>query len=309
MNKNFTNLVFEGGGIKGFAYCGVIKELERRDMIKNFNKFSGSSVGAIFAVLLSIGFSADEILEIQNFELNIFNTYSYLFSFYNLWFYYGLFDTELLELQFRKFLQRKINPDITLKELFKKTKNELVIVSCCLNRKLAVYFHHSTFPSAKLIDVVMASISIPIFFKPKKYGYFGTSDYYFDGGVVDNYPLWIFNDLNKLYSNDLSNIDKKEINELTLGVKLLNKNESNNFLVNNTRQNIKNIFNIFSCIIETLIMQIERSGISSSYIKQTIAIKEDTISTIDFSINKETIRFLIDTGIKNTNDYFNNFVV
>ena len=83
MSYNFKNLVFEGGGIKGFSYCGVIKELESKNMLKNFNKFAGTSSGSIFASLLAAEFTADEILEIQNLELNIFKFSSYFFSFYN----------------------------------------------------------------------------------------------------------------------------------------------------------------------------------------------------------------------------------
>ena len=304
MSYNFKNLVFEGGGIKGFSYCGVIKELESKNMLKNFNKFAGTSSGSIFASLLAAEFTADEILEIQNLELNIFKFSSYFFSFYNLWFNYGLFSTKQIEIKFRKFLSKRVNPDITLKELFNKTGNELVIVSCCINRKSAIYFHHKTFPNVKLIDAIISSISIPIFFKPKISNYFGTEDNYIDGGVVDNYPIWIFNDIQKLYENKIIEIDKKQLSNETLGIKTLTKNESNTFLVNNKRESIKNIFKLISDIIETLILQIERSDISSEYIEQTIAVKEDNISSINFGISKEDITSLIKAGQNAVKNYF-----
>lgn len=69
--KQVMSLVFEGGGGKGFAYCGALSTLERIGLLKfnssnhrvsgNVKAFAGSSAGAITAMLLSCGYQSSEI--------------------------------------------------------------------------------------------------------------------------------------------------------------------------------------------------------------------------------------------------------
>ena len=63
MNE-FRNLVFEGGGVKGIAYGGALKELNDRDILKKITRVAGTSAGAITAVLLAVGYSHDEVSDI-----------------------------------------------------------------------------------------------------------------------------------------------------------------------------------------------------------------------------------------------------
>ncbi|HEY8395261.1 MAG TPA: patatin-like phospholipase family protein, partial [Bacilli bacterium] len=58
------NAVFEGGGIKGLAYVGVMRFLEKRGF--QFNKVGGTSVGAVFAALIAAGYNSYEIEELIN---------------------------------------------------------------------------------------------------------------------------------------------------------------------------------------------------------------------------------------------------
>ena len=55
------NLIFEGGGVRGIAYCGVIKELEKANKISTIENVGGTSAGAITALLLSLGYNSAEI--------------------------------------------------------------------------------------------------------------------------------------------------------------------------------------------------------------------------------------------------------
>ena len=58
------NLVFEGSGLRGIAFCGSIIEMEKRNMIQPIEKVGGSSAGAITALALALGYSGSEIQEI-----------------------------------------------------------------------------------------------------------------------------------------------------------------------------------------------------------------------------------------------------
>ena len=79
-NDTIRNLVFEGAGIRGIAYSGVIKQLEKQDVLKGVTRVGGTSSGAITALLLSLGYTADEITGIvYNTPYKKFNDGRYFF--------------------------------------------------------------------------------------------------------------------------------------------------------------------------------------------------------------------------------------
>jgi NTE family protein len=43
----FTNLVFEGGGVKGVAYGGVLEVLDQQGILDQIQNVAGTSAGAI----------------------------------------------------------------------------------------------------------------------------------------------------------------------------------------------------------------------------------------------------------------------
>ena len=60
----FTNLVFEGGGVKGIAYAGALKVLEDKNILSQVDRVAGTSAGAITAALVAMKYDADQIDEI-----------------------------------------------------------------------------------------------------------------------------------------------------------------------------------------------------------------------------------------------------
>lgn len=302
----FENLVIEGGGSRGFAYIGAILKLEEMGLLKNFKRFSGSSVGSLFAVLLCIGYSATELLDLsQNLDLTMPGKCG-CSKLYSIWNNMGVYPLLKFEKIIRNILKRKVDPDITLSDLYKKTKKDLVIVVTNLNKKCGIYLHYINFPTVKLIDALLSSISVPAVFQPRKMRYTGTYDYYIDGGIVDNYPIWVFNDLDKLKHGKIDEIDKEsEIPTTTLGLKLLSGGEKNNMTVFDGRIEIEDIQTYLSQVINTLMLQIERSDITPSYVKQTIPINIQDMSFIKFDLNPEQINALIECGKRDVFKYFN----
>ncbi|XP_021364180.1 uncharacterized protein LOC110457300, partial [Mizuhopecten yessoensis] len=59
----FENLVFEGGGNKGLAYCGVVRVLEEIGAFPKVKRLAGASAGAMTAALLAVGYNSYEIEE------------------------------------------------------------------------------------------------------------------------------------------------------------------------------------------------------------------------------------------------------
>src|SRR5688500_9947810 len=74
------NLVFEGAGIRGIAYAGVIEELENQKMLGNLQKVGGTSAGAITALMLSLNYSSADIARIvSSTEFRKFNDGRFMF--------------------------------------------------------------------------------------------------------------------------------------------------------------------------------------------------------------------------------------
>ena len=66
MAYQFKNLIFEGGGVKGIAYVGAIKVLEEKGIMSNIVRVGGTSAGAINAVLVGLGYTSAQTLNIMN---------------------------------------------------------------------------------------------------------------------------------------------------------------------------------------------------------------------------------------------------
>ena len=60
-HAHFENLVFEGGGIRGVAYCGALMEMDSRGYLKDIRRVAGASSGAITSCLLAVGYTPTEI--------------------------------------------------------------------------------------------------------------------------------------------------------------------------------------------------------------------------------------------------------
>ena len=65
------NCIFGGGGIRGMCYIGAVKAL--KELGAEIESIAGSSVGAVFAALLAIGYNEDEIQDLfYDFNLTMF---------------------------------------------------------------------------------------------------------------------------------------------------------------------------------------------------------------------------------------------
>jgi len=63
-----TNLIFQGGGVKGIAYVDALQESVKNGIfnLNNIKRVGGTSAGAITAVLLGVGYNLKEIENILN---------------------------------------------------------------------------------------------------------------------------------------------------------------------------------------------------------------------------------------------------
>ena len=64
------HIIFEGSGINGMAYVGVIRELENQNLTKGITHFAGASSGAFISTMMALGFNSVELEHILKTDLH-----------------------------------------------------------------------------------------------------------------------------------------------------------------------------------------------------------------------------------------------
>lgn len=221
----YDSLVFSGGGIKGICYVGALHVLEAHGFT-NFQKFAGTSVGSLFAALCAVGYTALELGNImQTLDFNqFFDNKHVLTEAYDFLEYYGLSSGDYLSNIVARLVEAKTgNSECTIGELYRKTGRTLVIVATNLNRRESVYFGPlNTVEQYREIPIhkaVRLSASIPFVFEAQQWN----GNYYADGGVMDNFPLHVFDGV---YPGDQAAINNLvPPNPAVLGINIISKRD------------------------------------------------------------------------------------
>ena len=134
-----------------YSLIGSLKALESK--LIDVKEISGSSAGSILALLLALGMSVDEILEVS-LSLNIPDFVKLrIGSFFNK---FGFVDLGPI----REKLVEVCGCDPTFDELEMK----IYVSAYCLNSSSTEYFSKDTHPNMKVIDAVCMSMAIPLIF-------------------------------------------------------------------------------------------------------------------------------------------------
>lgn len=206
----YTNLVFEGAGIRGVAYAGVIQELEQRDMLTAVRRVGGTSAGAIAAMTLALGYSGKDIEDIiYKTKMQRFNDGRFFFvgGLSRMNKRYGWYRGKAFTKWLEEIIARKTgNADITFQELHDRNFRDLYVTGTSLNNQKLVVFSHQTYPVMKIKDAVRISMSIPLYFEAVCIDSLGrvvdnrraqgNYDIMVDGGFTGNFPVFLFDSVN-----------------------------------------------------------------------------------------------------------------
>lgn len=201
MQYHFTNLVFEGGGVKGVAYVGAMKELEDRGItVDTIQRVGGTSAGAINAVLFALGYDAQEMGDVlKKTNFNDFKDNGCVFKDSRRFLKkFGWNKGDAFKKWMGELIQAKTgNAKFTFKDLARAGQPHLYLVATNLSSQYAEVFSLETTPDMEIRDAVRMSMSIPLFFTAVKHRRTPKerSSIYVDGGVLMNFPIKIFDRL------------------------------------------------------------------------------------------------------------------
>lgn len=181
-----TILVLPGGGMKGFILLGALKALEEKNILKDITTFAGTSIGGYLSILLVCGFTVNEIIQFG--KLFDFSK-SISIKIENLFDKFSIDNAEGFSVIFKKLLEsKKINSNITLLELYKKTNKKVILCTTCLNTKEIIYVSYDNFPNLDILTAIRMTTAVPILFPPVLYD----NKLYIDGGLLNNFPIDLF---------------------------------------------------------------------------------------------------------------------
>ena len=281
--------VFSGGGMKGFAYVGAIQELAEHDI--KFKRVAGTSAGAILATFLAAGFNPKELEKIFD-ELNLKALLDPpktvinlpILKWINLYRNYGLYRGKLLEKWFQQKLASKgiytfgDLPRDALKLVASDLTNGKILV---LPDDLNNYgIDCDQFPVSRALRM---SCGLPFFFEPVYLKNGHNACVIVDGGVLSNFPLWIYDNGNKARP--------------VLGLKLSSASEEM------PPHEIDNALQLFEALFSTMQNAHDKRYIERRLEKNIIFIPVEKYNTTQFDMDEETKKKLISIGKERTHQF------
>ncbi|WP_243297247.1 patatin-like phospholipase family protein [Bacillus litorisediminis] len=276
--------VFSGGGIKGFALVGAYEAIEERGL--KFKRLAATSAGSIVAGLIAAGYSSKEVYSFVD-ELDV----KKLLDERTLWLpipfakwlllYWrmGLYRGQYLE----KWLGEKLAAKgiRTFKDL--PPDSFRVIASDLTNGNMMVLpndLEKYGIPwwSFSVAKAIRMSCSIPYFFEPVRLSTANGTVIVVDGGVLSNFPMWLF---------DKENVKKERP---VLGIKL-----SSDFQ-EHEKHVITNAIHLFGALFETMKDAHDSRYISRRHEKNIIFIPTQNVIPIEFDLTEEKKEALIRQG-------------
>jgi NTE family protein len=337
MNYPFKNLIFEGGGVKGLAYVGALEVLKDKKILDNIERFGGTSAGAITALLLGLGYKVDEIKEkMDEVDFESFKDHSWgkIRDATRLFFDgFGRYKGN----EFTCWLEERISdktdnrPNITFAELKKLTGKEVFFQGTNVSTHRLETFSLEYTPNMPVIDAVRISMSIPFFFDSVEW----EGSYYVDGGMLDNFPIRLFDwkrfvektdnsyvpeyyrnankFINELFENEEFRPlikDERVVNKETLGLRLDSKAEIDS-AKNDAPPKVNKIQDIldFTWHLVASIMSYQYNAhLNENDAIRTIYIDSVDVSATDFNLDRKDKDKLITSGKVCTEQYINNYI-
>lgn len=293
------NAVFEGGGVKGVALAGAVEATEQAGGI--FKKVAGTSSGSIIASLLAAGYDGETMSRI--IRQTSFTTFLKRGMLYNtaivgpalrVMIKKGLYSGEALEAWIRGILRDK--GIVTFSDLPRGKLS--IIASDITNGRIIVLpddlEDYGISPGGfEVAKAVRMSCSIPYFFDPVMLRLSGQAAkgktfreqfiYVVDGGLLSNFPLWLF--------DEKEGFKSPERRTPTVGYQLIGKAEPQ-------AHRITGPFSMLQAMVGTMLSAHDERYIETEKFVRTVKIPTLGVSTTQFHISPEQSDELYAAGMK-----------
>jgi NTE family protein len=276
--------VFSGGGIKGLALIGAYQAIEEKGL--KFKRLAGTSAGAIIAGFIAAGYKSETLMNIMDeIDLTELLDKSTLLSsipfarWIRVYWKLGLYKGDALE----RWIEEKLRvrgiytfadlPQGALRVIASDLSNGRLMV---LPDDLEKYgIPKETFPVARAIRM---SASLPYFFEPVRLKSLDGLSLVVDGGVLSNFPMWLF--------------DKENTKKLrpVLGIKL-----SHN-IQERPKNEINNAIDLYDALFQTMKDAHDSRYISRKHSTNIIFIPTEGVLTTEFELTEEKKKELADYG-------------
>ncbi len=327
MDYHFRNLVFEGGGVKGIGYVGALHGLEKRMILQNIVRVGGTSAGAITAILVGLNYSTAEIeATLKGLDFNRFmdDSWGAIRDTDRLLTEFGWYKGDFFRDWIAGIIRDKTgNSEATFNDVAalkpQRGFRDIYLIGTNLSTHFSEVFSNEHTPRMCVADAARISMSIPLFFAAKRNF---RNDVYVDGGVLDNYPVKLF-DREKYVEahattpayyrqhNDALAAAGKEIsayvfNQETLGFRLDAAKEIAVFRDNAepVHEQIKDFFDYAKALIGTVLDSQDSMHLHGDDWQRTIYIDSLDVRATDFSLSDDTKQKLVDSGTAGLETYF-----
>lgn len=290
------NLAFKGGGVRGIAFVGALRELEKNGSLSGVERVAGSSAGALVAAMYALEYSVNNIFEMM--QGIHFKEFDDAFDPLCIVTHYGIYKGNYI-LEFAENLLTNCGKGLNAKATFADLKSagckDLYVFATNLNARCITEFSADCTPGAYVAEAIRASMSIPIFFRAWQFSNgVPDSDIYVDGGLMFNYPLSFFDDARFCSGSLLTN------NE-SLGFYLSTLPE------NKTRKEFGfDKFFVYAKHLFESMLNVQDQDVyeDGEEVNRSIVIDDLGLLATDFDLSAEDIDNLVASGAKAANEYY-----
>lgn len=291
----YADAVIEGGGVKAIGLVGAIYEAEKRGY--EWSRIAGTSAGAIIGAMLASGYTAEELRdEIIELDYTKFIEKKGILripvagTIINLFYHYGVYSGDYIEEWVRS---RLIAKGV---RTFKDLKKTLYIIASDITSGEMITLPNDLInygikpEDFEVAKAVRMSASIPYFFQPEKLKLNNekkNAHYIVDGGLLSNFPVWIFD-----------NPDNPRWP--TFGFRIVSKDTGK-------PNKITGPLTLGFALINTMLEAHDMRHIKEQDYVRTIFVPSLGITTTDFDITREQSTKLFNAGVEAGKIFFNDW--
>lgn len=299
-----ADAVFESGGVKGIGLVGAIAVAEEKGY--QWENLAGTSAGVIVAALLAAGYTAVEMkaildqLDYRRFkDPGFISRVPVVGALANLVFEMGIYEGDFFINWIRNLLEAKgvtTFKDLLLPKYQDDARYRFklrVIASDLSGRRMLVLPQDITEfgTDPEDLDVALAvrmSMSLPFFYEPMtiKDKRTGLAQYIVDGGILSNFPVWLFDS------------EGVEGSWPTFGFKLVEPGTESGY------NHIRGPISFLSALFSTMMEAHDARYIKDKNFARTIPIPTLGVRTTEFNLSREKIEALYQSGRQAAEKFF-----